>query len=792
MPLDASARLQIARTDPQMLSWVFGGAPDPEDSYLYQRLGGDFAKYEEMLLDPQVRGKISERTGALLGRSVLVDPAFKSPTDRKAADVARNLIDSNLIPYERICAGFLTSGLLIGFAVQAVTGTEEKTVYLPLPPKEGAAEDAEPRLEKQKVIVPLLETVPQRRFTFRYHEPEQLDVPVAGGADTTEAKQEYVLVNGYELRLLTRRAPVNGERCPADRFLVFTFGSIKGLPQGFGLGSMIRKYYEIRNECLRAGVLTGDRLGSPPTHGTYPDTLDMRNPDHIDLVNSFNRLLKAISPNAHAATTEGFKITFLEPRSGGHMILKWLYETSAQEITRAIWGEASYSEKDTGSYGAEAQQAQNRNENFVDADCNSLDEQLAAQYWRWIWSRNYPKANPPIIRRETFAERRKQAQEQQHEERRNSRAGTDRILLNDIGLEVSDGYIKKVYGEDFSLPKPEGDPTAELPPPAEGDFAESPGGSRLYGIWFKGRNTPHVAAASSRSRAIAAARASKCAGSDQRVVSARPLKGRSLKAAQAGRWVRERANGTEEGGDFTYRPHLSHAEGEVPQKYLSGTPADQKAEREAELKRRAKKPSYKPLPGDDQAATQPSSWTSRFKARYKIPLSDPDKIAAAVADAFPNATKAQIKQALALSRKRGEAAWGSGHRPGAPQAAWYRARWASMLLGGEADKDLQRQLKAGDPIKDQANFAEDDPDLLDTYETRLTAELADSYGSALAPIEQFIEQIANSELEEAEKYRSFIDGIYGLELSPQQIAAALEGGLLAGYLAGAYSERIDA
>ena len=41
------------------------------------------------------------------------------------------------------------------------------------------------------------------------------------------------------------------------------------------------------------------------------------------------------------------------------------------------------------------------------------------------------------------------------------------------------------------------------------------------------------------------------------------------------------------------------------------------------------------------------------------------------------------------------AAWKGGHRPGASQQQWAFARVNSMLTGGKADPDLQKQIKAG-------------------------------------------------------------------------------------------------
>lgn len=50
---------------------------------------------------------------------------------------------------------------------------------------------------------------------------------------------------------------------------------------------------------------------------------------------------------------------------------------------------------------------------------------------------------------------------------------------------------------------------------------------------------------------------------------------------------------------------------------------------------------------------------------------------------------------LKKSYDRGMAAWKGGHRPGASQQQWAFARVNSMLTGGKADPDLQKQISAG-------------------------------------------------------------------------------------------------
>ena len=50
---------------------------------------------------------------------------------------------------------------------------------------------------------------------------------------------------------------------------------------------------------------------------------------------------------------------------------------------------------------------------------------------------------------------------------------------------------------------------------------------------------------------------------------------------------------------------------------------------------------------------------------------------------------------LKKSYDRGMVHWKGGHRPGDTQQQWAFARVNSMLTGGKADPDLQKQIKKG-------------------------------------------------------------------------------------------------
>lgn len=82
---------------------------------------------------------------------------------------------------------------------------------------------------------------------------------------------------------------------------------------------------------------------------------------------------------------------------------------------------------------------------------------------------------------------------------------------------------------------------------------------------------------------------------------------------------------------------------------------------------------------------KPSSYTSQFKKMFPEAKSLEEKA---------NVTGVPVRF-LRESYNRGMAAWRTGHRPGASQAAWGYARVSSLLLKGKtyytADSDIARR-----------------------------------------------------------------------------------------------------
>lgn len=140
---------------------------------------------------------------------------------------------------------------------------------------------------------------------------------------------------------------------------------------------------------------------------------------------------------------------------------------------------------------------------------------------------------------------------------------------------------------------------------------------------------------------------------------------------------------------------IEKAAPKVPAKYLEGLKGEEREKRKREIQRRAagkdRGDKYAPIPGDKDAKTKPSKYTrSSFAAKVRDEVSKPGK------DEFLRAAAKVSGISRAILNevyKRGSEAWAtSGHRPGASQEAWARARVYSFCTGGKtrrtADADL--------------------------------------------------------------------------------------------------------
>lgn len=464
MPLNLQAKLDLLNTDPYLIS-SFRRGPVPEDEVLFMRLGGNFRAYKELRKDPRVSRSLSyKRCQPVIGRPVLVEPLTDSKADKDGADKALQILKR--MNYESLTKRILESGLLVGFHVERMDFDTIDGLTYPVN----------------------FQPVPQERFTFDYFDPEAKNVDTVGDLKLNP-ETEICTINGYELRLLTKRQPFYGERVPKNRFIVFSYGSLEGYPWGVGLGYQLYRWWKIKNEAVGSFLLHGDRLGSPPIWAEIPASLPKAHP----LINQVEGFIKAISPNLWAMIPEGVKVQMIEMGSSGGEIHERLIELCDRQIDLAIVGEVPMSEKSSSSRAANESQVDDRNASITDGDCDLISECLQEYLWNPIRDLNYSKANV-TVRRETTADirRRQEKQEQadKDEQKRQQRASTDKVLIIDIGLTPPDNYAAETYGEGWKIattsdtPGSEGQTTgAEEPPTPESPDVQDGGANFVeFGI----------------------------------------------------------------------------------------------------------------------------------------------------------------------------------------------------------------------------------------------------------------------------------------------------------------------
>ncbi len=154
----------------------------------------------------------------------------------------------------------------------------------------------------------------------------------------------------------------------------------------------------------------------------------------------------------------------------------------------------------------------------------------------------------------------------------------------------------------------------------------------------------------------------------------------------------------------------------VPGKYTKGLKKSTAKKREAAIRKKMlgkvpKSEIYKPLPGDSKKSTRKSKYTLSIKdLRKKISLEAQSIRSDSLKTKFILATSRETGIPSRIIKKvyeRGEAAWGTGgHRVGASQAAWAKARVYSFIQKGKtattADQDLYKDAKK--TAKPRKNF----------------------------------------------------------------------------------------
>lgn len=149
----------------------------------------------------------------------------------------------------------------------------------------------------------------------------------------------------------------------------------------------------------------------------------------------------------------------------------------------------------------------------------------------------------------------------------------------------------------------------------------------------------------------------------------------------------------------------------IQKKYVSGLSKSTADKRKAEFRKRIKgKKSFAPVIGDAKAKTKESKHTKKAKnIRDQIRMLTP-KMKGTQTERFKKAASRATGIPYSIIDevyRKGQAAWSIGHRAGATQDSWARARLYSFLTGGKTSKtaDASLYLKAKKILKEKnSNF----------------------------------------------------------------------------------------
>lgn len=399
--------------------------------------------YEEMRRDCHVLSTLNKLNNTITGRQVLVDSFSDDQKDKDNAEIAKKILSK--INYSKICSDLLDAHY-IGVAFLCV--------------KEWINEDS--------VLYPEFISIPWWRFIFVLPSGNpNKEIPIYKSDRPIKKNTKIATHMGYEIRILTKRRPVTGERLLDGDVIVYSFGS-SYYPYGLGLGWRFYPWWITKNAARDNIIRQTGRVGSPPIVGENPEGVAENDPRFVKWCN----FLRLVSPNGYFTGPPGYKAESLFPQE----VLtnsEYLIELASKEISKAALSEVPLSATDHGSYNAQVSQNDDRESNVIDAHCILLNDCLTKNIWKKVKQFNYPGSNSPDVRiwttneeikkeiaKSAKEEERKQEEERQAEETHKiavlkAKADLWNVMINQVGLTPEPELIEKTFGKGWSFQKEE-------------------------------------------------------------------------------------------------------------------------------------------------------------------------------------------------------------------------------------------------------------------------------------------------------------------------------------------------
>lgn len=309
----------------------------PQDTVLTGTLGGNYARYQELLRDPQVFSCWQQRQLAVLACETEVIAGGTKREDRKAADFIDETI--NHIGFDNVTEK-MHYGRFYGYAVgECIWAIDGGKVYA----------------EKIKVRK-------QRRFRF----------------DADE-----------KLRLLTRESP-NGELLPDQKFWTFQVGGDNDdEPYGLGLAHNLFWPVWFKKNDIKFWLYFLEKFGQPTAWGQHDVSASKEEKDKLLAA------IEAIQNDTGIVTPKGTLIEFLEASRSGSADYEQFLEYCDKSISKVILSQTMTTD-DGGSY-SQSKVHENVAQHIIKADADLLCSSFNNTVVRWLTDWNFPGAAYPKV-----------------------------------------------------------------------------------------------------------------------------------------------------------------------------------------------------------------------------------------------------------------------------------------------------------------------------------------------------------------------------------------------------------
>jgi phage gp29-like protein len=253
------------------------------------------------------------------------------------------------------------------------------------------------------------------------------------------------------LRLLTPENMIEGEVVPERKFIVFTFGSSDN-PYGSGLGQKLWWPVWFKKHGIKYWLVFLEKFGMPTGVGKYPPGTDPT--DQAKLLDAID----AIQNETGIAIPNNMVIDLLEASRSGNVTYEALCDYMDQQMSKAVLGQTLTTQVSGGGSLAAGQVHNEVRQDLKKADADLLSEVLNNTLIRWMVDYNFADVTAyPSLRLRTEAEKDLKAL-----------AERDEILINKIGLRVSQNYFYETY----NIPEPDNDADIVAPSNEAGKIYE--------------------------------------------------------------------------------------------------------------------------------------------------------------------------------------------------------------------------------------------------------------------------------------------------------------------------------